>query len=136
MEGATHPIQVITDHRSLVYFTTNRLLNYRQTERSEFPSRFTIKIAYRPGTLHSKADALTRQQDESEEENGERQAHRMQTVLKSQNLGLLADILATNGRSHFDTLLAKAYEADPFPSEIIASLLRGQLICNKISLKE
>ena len=136
LQGATHPIQVITDHRNLVYFTTNRLLNYRQTEWSEFLSRFTFKITYRPGTLHGKADALTRQQDENEEENEECQAHRMQTVLKSQNLGLLADILPINGRSHFDTLLDKAYEADPFPSEIIASLLNGQCTCNKISLDE
>ena len=60
----------------------------------------------------------------------------MQTVLKSQNLGLLADNPPTKGRSHFDTLLTKAYEADPFPSEIIASLLRGQHTCNKISLNE
>ena len=60
----------------------------------------------------------------------------MQMVLKSQNLGLLADIPPTNGRSHFDTLLTKAYEADPFPSKIIASLLRGQRTCNKISLNE
>ena len=136
LEGATHPIQVITDHRNLVYFTTNRLLNYRQTEWSEFLSWFTFKITYCPGTLHGKADALSRQQDESEEENEERQAHRMQTVLKSQNLGLLADIPPTNGRSHFDTLLTNAYEADPFPSEIIGSLLRGQRTCNKISLNE
>ena len=136
LEGATHPIQVITDHWNLVYFTTNRLLNYHQTEWSEFLSGFTFKNTYRPGTLHGKADALTRQQDKSEEENEERQAHRMQTVLKSQNLGLLADILPINGCSHFDILLDKAYEADPFSSEIIASLLNGQRTCNKISLNE
>ena len=60
----------------------------------------------------------------------------MQTVLKSQNLGLLADIPPTNGRSHFDTLLSKAYEADPFPFEIIGSLPNGQRTCSKISLNE
>ena len=60
----------------------------------------------------------------------------MQTVLKSQNLGLLADIPPINGRYHFDTLIDKAYKADPFPSEIIASLLSGQRTCNKISLNE
>ena len=136
MEGATHPIQVITDHRNLVYFTTNRLLNYRQTEWSKFLSRFDFRITYRPGTHHGKADALTRQQDESKEENEERQAHQMQMVLKSQNLGLLAVIPPTNGHSHFDTLLDKAYEADPSPSEIIASLLSGQCTSNKISLNE
>ena len=46
LEGFTHPIQVITDHRILLYFTTNRLLNYRQTEWSEFCSRFSFKITY------------------------------------------------------------------------------------------
>ena len=60
----------------------------------------------------------------------------MQIIFKSQNLGLLADILPTNGRSHLDTLLDKAYEANPFPSEIIASLLSGQRTSNKISLNE
>ena len=75
LEGATHPVQVITDYRNLVYFTTNRLLNYRQTEWSEFLSRFDFKITYRLGTLHGKADALTRQQDEREEESEEHQAH-------------------------------------------------------------
>ena len=103
---------------------------------SSLSTQFTCKITYCPGTLHSKADTLIWQQDESGGENEERQAHRMQTVLKSQNLGSLADIPPANGRSHFETLLAKAYEADPFPSEIIASLLCGQRTCNKVSLNE
>ena len=136
MEGTTHPIQVITVHENLVYFTTYRLLNNRQNKWAEFLLRFTLKITYRPGTFHSKADALTRQRDEREEENAKRQAHRMQRVLKSQNLGLLVDIPPTNGHSHFDILLAKAYEADPFPSKIIASFLSGQRTCNMISLNE
>ena len=134
LEGSPHPIHVITDHSNVHYFTTNRLLNYRRTEWSEFLSSFTFKITYRPGTLHGKADALTRQQDENEEENEERQAHRMQTILKSQNLGLLADILPMNGRSELDSLLEKAYEADPFPLELIALLRDSQRTCKQISL--
>ena len=138
LEGSTHPIQVITDHRNLLYFTTNRLLNYRQTEWWEFLSLFTFKITYRPGTLHGKADALTvtRQRDEGEEENEERQAHQKQTIPKSQNLGLLADIPPMNGLTRFDSLLANAHETDPFPSKIIALLLDRRPTCKKISLNE
>ena len=136
LEGSVHPIQIITDHRNLLYFTTNRLLNYRQTKWPKFLSRFIFKISYCPGTLHGKVDALTRQQDESEEENEEHQAHWMQTILKSQNLGLLADIPPVNGHSQFETLLEEAYKADPFPSEVIALLLSGKQACNKILLNE
>ena len=32
LEGSTYPILVVTDHRNLLYFMTNRLLNYHQTE--------------------------------------------------------------------------------------------------------
>ena len=60
----------------------------------------------------------------------------MQTILKSQNLGLLVDIPPVNGRSQFDSLLEKAYEADPFPLEIIALLREGQRTCKQFSLNE
>ena len=136
LEGSTHPIHVITDHRNLLYFTTNRLLNYRQTVWSEFRSRFTFKITYRPGTPQGKADALTRHRDENEEENEEWHEHRIQTILISQNLDLLADIPPINGRSQFDSLSEKAYKTDPFLLEIIALLRDGQRTCRKISLNE
>jgi hypothetical protein len=40
-------------------------------------------------------------------------------LLKSHNLGLLADILTSNGVSTFYDLLQTAYEADHFPLEIL-----------------
>ena len=60
----------------------------------------------------------------------------MQTILKSQNLGLLADIPPVNGRSQFDSLLEKPHEVDPFPLEIIALLYDGQRTGKQISLNE
>ena len=71
LEGSTHRSHVITDYRNLLYFTTNRLLNYHQTEWSEILSHFNFNIMYRPGTIHGKADALMRRRDENEEENEE-----------------------------------------------------------------
>ena len=80
LEGTPQAVEVISDHRNLTCFTTNQLLNYRQTRWSEFLSRFDYTIVYQPGTVHGKADALTRQEQESQEENEEREYHRMQTL--------------------------------------------------------
>jgi hypothetical protein len=59
LEGFPHTIEVISDHRNLTYFTTNRLLNYCQTQWSEFLSRFDFKIDYRPGKAHGEANPLS-----------------------------------------------------------------------------
>jgi hypothetical protein len=60
LEGSAHPIDVVTDHKNLEYFTTTKLLSRRQARWSEFLSRFDFKIRYRPGTQGGKPDALTR----------------------------------------------------------------------------
>lgn len=137
LEGADHPIEIISDHRNLTYFTTNRLLNYRQTRWSEFLSRFDYNITYRPGSEHGKADALTRQGPEDEEESELRERHRMQTLLKPQReLGLLASISPPDGRTPLEELLDKGYDADPFPSEILGMLERGERHSPRITLAE
>jgi hypothetical protein len=59
LKGSPHTIKVISNNRNLTYFTTNRLLNYRQTRWSEFLSCFDFKIDYTLRKAHSKANALT-----------------------------------------------------------------------------
>ena len=63
LEGATHPIKVFTDHRSLEYFTTTKQLNRRQARWSEYLADFHFIITYRPGVQGTKPDALTRRPD-------------------------------------------------------------------------
>lgn len=63
LEGTQYPIDVVTDHRSLEYFTTTKQLNRRQARWSEFLSDFHFKIRYRPGAQGAKPDALTRRPD-------------------------------------------------------------------------
>lgn len=63
LEGASHTIDVITDHRSLEYFTTTKQLTRRQARWSEFLSGFNFKIWYRTGAQSTKPDALTRRSD-------------------------------------------------------------------------
>ena len=63
LEGSTFPIDVVTDHKNLEYFSTTKLLTRRQARWSEFLSTFNLVIRFRPGRLGGKPDALTRRWD-------------------------------------------------------------------------
>ncbi|KAL0195822.1 hypothetical protein M9458_009394, partial [Cirrhinus mrigala] len=63
LEGATHPFQVITDHKNLEYIKGAERLNPRQARWALFFTRFQFTVTYRPGSKNSKADALSRRHD-------------------------------------------------------------------------
>jgi len=63
LEGSASPIDVITDHKNLEYFSTSKVLSRRQAQWSEFLSQFHLVIHFRPGKLGAKPDALTRRWD-------------------------------------------------------------------------
>ena len=63
LEGSAFPIDVVTDHKNLEYFSTTKLLSRRQARWSEYLSRFNLVIRFRPGRLGTKPDALTRRWD-------------------------------------------------------------------------
>src|ERR1700742_1282956 len=63
LEGATHSVRVITDHKNLEYFASTKLLTRRQARWSEFLSAFNYTVHYRPGRLGGKPDILTRRSD-------------------------------------------------------------------------
>ena len=63
LEGSGTPIDVVTDHKNLEYFSTTKLLTRRQARWSEFLSQFNFVIRFRPGKLGAKPDALTRRWD-------------------------------------------------------------------------
>ena len=71
LEGSAQPIDVISDHKNLEYFTSTKLLSRRQARWSEFLSRFDYKIVYRPGRAGGKPDALTRRSGDLPEEGDE-----------------------------------------------------------------
>ena len=72
MEGPAHLIDVVTDHKNLMYFSTSKVLSRRQARWSEYLSQFNLVIHFRPGRLGAKPDTLTRRWDvyPKEGENG------------------------------------------------------------------
>jgi len=71
---------------------------------------------------------------QTEEEVLEDETHRTQVVLKSQSLGLLADIPLHFGASPLNELWTEAYQADPLPNEILTMLEQGVRHSRLISL--
>jgi len=69
-EGATHQIQVFSDHRNLEYFTTTKVLNRRQARWAQELAGINFMIYYRPGTQNGKPDALSRCSEYRHEKGG------------------------------------------------------------------
>ena len=60
LEGTPLPVDVVTDHKNLEYFSTTKMLTRCQACWSEFLSQFNMVIRFRPGRLGAKPDSLTR----------------------------------------------------------------------------
>jgi len=63
LEGLAYPIDVVTDHKNLEYFSTTKVLTRKQAQWSEYLSQFNLVIRFRLGHLSTKPDALTRRWD-------------------------------------------------------------------------
>jgi hypothetical protein len=59
LAGAQHRVQVLTDHKNLLYFTTIRTLNRRHARWSIFLADFDFEIQYQLDTQQGKVDALS-----------------------------------------------------------------------------
>ena len=51
LEGSGDPVDVVTDHRNLQYFSMTKILTRRQACWSEYLSAFNLIIRFRPGKL-------------------------------------------------------------------------------------
>ncbi|QRW21225.1 Retrotransposable element Tf2 protein [Rhizoctonia solani] len=60
LEGSELPVQVLTDHKNLEYFSTSQSLNKRQIRWANFLVDYNFQIIYRPGAQNKKADILSR----------------------------------------------------------------------------
>lgn len=79
--------QIRSDHKNLQYFMTARHLTERQMRWSLELSKYNFTIAYYPGALNSRADALTRrEQDMPSSKQDERIQYRHMQLLKPEKI--------------------------------------------------
>src|SRR3981189_2537610 len=69
LEGARHPIEVLTDHKNLEYFRVAQKLNRQQARWSLYLSRFDFTLQQKPGTGMGKPDALSCRADHGSRQN-------------------------------------------------------------------
>ena len=60
LEGTKIPVEILTDHKNLQYFTKPQILNRRQMRWMDLLSHYNYIISYRPGDRNGAADALSR----------------------------------------------------------------------------
>ena len=60
LEGTPLPVDVVTNHKNLEYFSTTKMLTWHQACWSKFLSQFNMVIRFHPGCLGAKPDSLTR----------------------------------------------------------------------------
>jgi len=63
LEGATHLVEIWTDHKNLEYFMTAKKLNRHQAHWSLHLARFDFLLHHCPGHTMGKPDALSRRAD-------------------------------------------------------------------------
>ena len=61
LEGPAYPIDIVTDHKNLEYFSTTKILTWRQAQWSEYLFQFNLIIRFCSDHLSTNPDALTRQ---------------------------------------------------------------------------
>ena len=133
LEGSAFPVEVISDHKNLEYFTSSKELSRRQARWSEFLSRFDYKITYRPGKAGVKPDALTRRSGDLPKEGDRsdpRRLYQHQTVLKKANLTqeVQEDYAQFKSSNPLDlTFLALSMTAPVAPAT--STLDQGILVC-------
>jgi len=60
LKGLAYPIDVVMNHKNLEYFSTTKVLTWRQAQWSKYLSQFNLVIRFCPGCLNTKPNALTK----------------------------------------------------------------------------
>ena len=114
LEGSKFEVQILTDHKNLIYFTTTKELNRRQVRWWETLSRYNFRISYVKGADNARADALSRKPEyQLDKPAGESHA-----ILAKDGDSLVfrkGQLAATSvvACSPFEEQIRKGYEGDP-----------------------
>ena len=128
---------ILTDHKNLEYFMKVRKLTERQVRWSLILSRYNFRLAFRPGKLAGKPDALSRkEQDIPTDASDERLQQRITQLLKPEVLPTTESSLHAapmnpqppqrdEGRPSIEDLWTAALEQDESFKEIKNAIERG-----------
>src|SRR5580700_886739 len=83
--GTQDIVQIMPDHKALEYFMTTKALTARQARWAEVLSQFNFQIMYKPGARNH-ADALTRREQDSDNQIAAKIALRTQILLGPEKL--------------------------------------------------
>ena len=120
MAEAQHCVQVVTDHKNLIYFSTTGTLNRRQARWSTFLADYDFEIIFRPGGQHEKANALSRRAELALRPGDAAYAQQSRCLLKTDQLHIFATCILQD-----DSLLKQITDAsmtDAFANEVRGSL--------------
>ncbi|KAG1953646.1 retrotransposable element [Pimephales promelas] len=105
LEGAAEPFIILTDHKNLEYLRSAKRLNPRQARWALFFNRFNFTVTYRPGTKNTKADALSRQSEETaQNHNPENILDQVHSSPSSGHPGITATVQLLQNRFCWPTL--------------------------------
>ena len=113
LEGSAHEVQVLTNYKNLIYFTTTKELNRRQVRQYETLSTFNFRILYVKGSENARADALSRKPEYLSNK-----THESYTILRqdSNSLVLNQRQLAITGQEDTEKMWP-GYANDPVVAE-------------------
>ena len=129
LEGAQQQFEIITDHKNLQTFATSKELNQRQIRWAEFLLRFNFRLVYRPGSVNTRADALSRRpQDSPHDLNDDRlRARRIPLIPASKfhhSYPMLRSLrlFGLDISRPIEDLITEAYQASPVTAMMLEDL--------------
>ncbi|KAK5670272.1 hypothetical protein QVD99_8720 [Batrachochytrium dendrobatidis] len=124
LQGGSHPVTVLCDHKNLEYFMTTKKLTRRQARWSLELSEYVFYLTHRPGKLNGRADSLSRRSDYHLEDDT---ANFKKILDRSQILDLQSVFLSMDLHTlvHSD-VLEKAFVLDDDWPLIIADFLASR----------
>ncbi|EDO01784.1 hypothetical protein SS1G_04259 [Sclerotinia sclerotiorum 1980 UF-70] len=120
LKGSKYTVQVYTDHKNLVYFTTTKELNRWQVRWSEIMAAYNFRISYVKGNENARADTLNRKPEYLQNK-----THESHTILKQDGDTLVHNkpqLAATSG-INYDTIkdiIKTEYSTDTTAKRILA----------------
>lgn len=131
LESTRNTFDIITDHKNLQTFGSIKQLTPRHIRWSEFLSRFNFRIKYRPGTLNTMPDALSRKPEDvplhaaDDRLRARRRAlidpERFDPSIYEDDVARL-ELYTLDTTKHIDDLITESYEKSAFPSDVLSTL--------------